>query len=92
MLFVLLLTYLLSVLGDNSFVYTKHKIRRMLEKEKHNPIHYLFDKELEHIYNGVLQQAKIGKDESKFSMLCPNEKLNLHITLSMSITFLEDCQ
>jgi hypothetical protein len=49
----------------------------------------LFDKELEHIYNGVLQQAKIGKDESKFSMLCPN---NLHISLSMSITFLEDCQ
>ena len=92
MLFVLLLTYLLSVLGDKSFDYTKYKIRRMLEKEKHNPIHYLFDKELEHIYNGVLHQSKIGKEESKFSMLCPNEKLNLHITLSMSITFLEDCK
>jgi hypothetical protein len=90
MLFVLLLTYLLSVLGDNSFDYTKYKIRGMFGKGKHT--RHLFDKELEHIYNGVLHQSNIGKDESKFSMLCPNEKLNLHITVSMSITFLEDCQ
>jgi hypothetical protein len=61
MLFVLLLTYLLIVLGDKSFDYTKYKIRGMFGKGKH----------------------------TKFSMLCPN---NLHITVYMSITFLEDCQ
>ena len=88
MLFVLLLTYLLSVLGDKSFVYTKHKIRGMFGKHRR----HLFEKELEHIYNGVLHQSNIAKDESKFSMLCHNKKLNVDITISMSITFLEDCK
>ena len=41
MLFVLLLTYLLSVLGDTNAVYTKYQLRGMFEKEK-NAMYELF--------------------------------------------------
>jgi len=81
MLFVLLLTYLLSVLGDNNAVYTKYQLRGMFEKEKNKLIQYFIVKEYENIYNGVLHQAKIGNTELQFTILCDvnQEKHKLHI-------------
>jgi hypothetical protein len=82
MLFVLLLTYLLSVFGDNNAVYTKYQLRGMFEKEKNKLIQYFIVKEYENIYNGVLDQAKIGKTELQFTILCDvnnQEKHKLHI-------------
>jgi hypothetical protein len=80
MLFVLFLTYLLSVFGDNNAVYTKYQLRGMFEKEKHKIRQLFIDKEYENIYNGVLHQAKIGNTELQFTILCPNpEKHKLHI-------------
>lgn len=82
MLFVLLLTYLLSVLGDTNAVYTKYQLRGMFEKEKHKIRQQFIDKEYENIYNGVLHQAKIGNTELQFTILCDvdnQEKHKLHI-------------
>ena len=81
MFFVLLLTYLLSVFGDNNAVYTKYQLRGMFEKEKHKLRQYFIDKEYENIYNGVLHQAKIGNTELQFTILCDvnQEKHKLHI-------------
>jgi len=81
MLFVLLLTYLLSVFGDNNAVYTKYQLRGMFEKEKHKIRQQFIDKEYENIYNGVLHQAKIGNTELQFTILCDvnQEKHKLHI-------------
>jgi|688.fasta_scaffold805007_1 hypothetical protein len=81
MFFVLLLTYLLSVFGDNNAVYTKYQLRGMFEKEKNKLIQYFIVKEYENIYNGVLHQAKIGNTELQFTILCDvnQEKHKLHI-------------
>ena len=82
MLFVLFLTYLLSVFGDNNAVYTKYQLRGMFEKEKHKIRQQFIDKEYENIYNGVLHQAKIGNTELQFTILCDvdnPEKHKLHI-------------
>ena len=82
MFFVLLLTYLLSVFGDNNAVYTKYQLRGMFEKEKHKLRQYFIDKEYENIYNGVLHQAKVGNTELQFTILCDvnnQEKHKLHI-------------
>lgn len=49
MLFVLLLTYLLSVLGDTNAVYTKYQLRGMFEKEKNKIRQQFIDKEYENI-------------------------------------------
>jgi hypothetical protein len=82
MLFVLFLTYLLSVFGDNNAVYTKYQLRGMFEKEKNKICQQFIDKEYENIYNGVLHQAKIGNTELQFTILCHvnnPEKHKLHI-------------
>jgi hypothetical protein len=82
MLFVLFLTYLLSVFGDNNAVYTKYQLRGMFEKEKHKLRQQFIDKEYENIYNGVLHQAKVGNTELQFTILCNvnnQEKHKLHI-------------
>ena len=82
MLFVLFLTYLLSVFGDNNAVYTKYQLRGMFEKEKYKLRQYFIDNEYENIYNGALHQAKIGNTELQFTILCDvnnTEKHKLHI-------------
>ena len=81
MIVILILAYLLTVLGDKRQVYTTYQLRGMFEKEKNKAFQYITEIEYEHIYNGVLQQAMIGKTDLQFTILCVNEhdKHNLDI-------------
>ena len=42
----------------------------MFEKEKNKAFQYITEIQYEHIYNGVLQQAMIGKTDLQFTILC----------------------
>jgi len=80
-----LLSYLLHVFSDKHMVYTNYQLRGMFDKEKNKITQYLIDKEYDNIYNGVLQQAIVGKTELRFTILCFNEheKHNLDIKTSL---------
>ena len=77
MIVILILTYLLTVLGDKRQVYTTYQLRGMFEKEKNKAFQYITEIEYEHIYNGVLQQAMIGKTDLQFTILCRFD-INIH--------------
>ena len=87
MLFVLFLTYLLSVFGDNNAVYTKYQLRGMFEKEKYKLRQYFIDNEYENIYNGALHQAKIGNTELQFTILCDVNNTEKHKLQIKSVLF-----
>jgi hypothetical protein len=60
------------VLGDRPVMH-KRQLHGMFEDEKRSVQHKIINTEYENIYNGIIQNAKIGKSEIKFKLLCANE-------------------
>jgi len=71
--YVLLAIYLLSVfmhvLGDRPVMH-KRQLHGMFEDEKRTVQQNIINSEYENIYNGIIQKAKIGGTEIKFTLFC----------------------
>ncbi len=75
MIFIFILTYLLTVFGQqNKF------LRGLFEDEKKRVIQHLIDKEYEYIKLNVYRQAILGKTDLQFTILCEpyHEKYNMY--------------
>ncbi len=75
-IYVLLAIWVLGqamyVLGDRPVMH-KRQLHGMFEDEKRTVQQKIINTEYENIYNGIIQNAKIGKSEIKFTLVCANE-------------------